>query len=270
MAPLTLHRLLFVAGLATAAALAVPPPAAAKRQLRAVVSFDLAAFWDADVVRERTAKELQEWLRGRLSTAPAAPLDVYACLGALQEEGSEFGFLKPGLTSVLRGAIAAATVGSGVAEDESGGLADEAIAEWLQAHDSHAEQLLAPAVLPALSALSDARIACCGLTDSLSASERMPSLVSALDFTQSTYDFTVGADERWDVAFQVVRLTKYPPGMPWIHVAAAGAAGGGGLAQAAKLGLKTVAVGGGAAGGAEPSVRIGSLEELPRAVEGLL
>ena len=77
-------------------------------------------------------------------------------------------------------------------------------------------------------------------------------------------------DERWDVAFQVVRLTKYPPGMPWIHVAAAGAAGGGGLLQAAKLGLKTVAVGGGAAGGAEPSVRIGSLEELPRAVEGLL
>ena len=68
----------------------------------------------------------------------------------------------------------------------------------------------------------------------------------------------------WDVALQVAPA-KYERGRSWIHV---GGATEGGLAPAAKAGLKTVALGDATA--PDATARIARLSELPDAIDGLV
>ena len=217
-------------------------PAAKAPSPKAVVSFELEdVFWDAAGVRSGAREELQKWLRERFSGYETEALDVYEQFDALQVAGSEFGYMLPGVIEVMRETIKLATAPANLEEEPHKALINEALAEWLQAHDTWAESLLASDSLPALDALRDRGVAICAITNSVGSTARMPSLAPYFDFTMCTYDFMVPAEEGWDVAFQVARLGKYAPGTPWIHVCGATE---GGLSKVASIdGVRTIGIG---------------------------
>ena len=217
-------------------------PAAKAPSPKAVVSFELEdVFWDAAGVRSGAREELQKWLRERFSGYETEALDVYEQFDALQVAGSEFGYMLPGVIEVMRETIKLATAPANLEEEPHKALINEALAEWLQAHDTWAESLLASDSLPALDALRDRGVAICAITNSVGSTARMPSLAPYFDFTMCTYDFMVPAEEGWDVAFQVARLGKYAPGTPWIHVCGATE---GGLSKVASIdGIRTIGIG---------------------------
>ena len=217
-------------------------PAAKAPSPKAVVSFELEdVFWDAAGVRSGAREELQKWLRERFSGYETEALDVYEQFDALQVAGSEFGYMLPGVIEVMRETIKLATAPANLEEEPHKALINEALAEWLQAHDTWAEALLASDSLPALDALRDRGVAICAITNSVGSTARMPSLAPYFDFTMCTYDFMVPAEEGWDVAFQVARLGKYAPGTPWIHVCGATE---GGLSKVASIdGVRTIGIG---------------------------
>ena len=243
-------------------------PAAKAPSPKAVVSFELEdVFWDAAGVRSGAREELQKWLRERFSGYETEALDVYEQFDALQVAGSEFGYMLPGVIEVMRETIKLATAPANLEEEPHKALINEALAEWLQAHDTWAESLLASDSLPALDALRDRGVAICAITNSVGSTARMPSLAPYFDFTMCTYDFMVPAEEGWDVAFQVARLGKYAPGTPWIHVCGATE---GGLSKVASIdGVKTIGIGASSSYD-DADARVGSWSELAAAVEGLL
>ena len=259
-------------GVAGAALVSVPTP-------RAVVSFELDdVLWDAKSVRSGARSELQDWLRGRLRPdrqSSFEPMDAYEAFDALKKKGEEFGFMLPGIITVQREALKI-VVGteSGLPESEHEDVANEALAQWLQSHDAFAEMSLEPGAVEALQALRDSGIACCAVTNSIGDTARMPSLAPLVDQTICTYEFTTGASEAWEVAFQVMQA-RYAMGTPWIHVGRA--KGEGGVAQLATpgppdLGIRTVALGPPPDRDEEhpPTTRAESLTDLVAVVEGLL
>lgn len=230
---------------------------------RAVVSFEFdGIFWDGYKVRSGVRSEIQGFLRERLSCTE--PIDIQEQFEKLKQQGAEFGMMSPGILPVMREALRAAAVGSGMEQDREQEVLTEALATWLQSHDSHAEALLEPTAVSTLQQLRTRDFALCAITNTLADTKRMPSLAPLIDFTLCTYEFTVGAQEAWDVAFQVAQAGKYPPGLPWVHV---GGVSEGGLGPASALGFKTVAVGD---GDVQCTHSIASLAELPDVLEQLL
>ena len=250
--------------------LSLPPP-------RAVVSFELGGvLWDPSMVRSAVRAELQPWLRTRSRVDRLShyePLDAYEQFETYCSEGAEFGMMNPGIQAVQREAVRASVAESGMDDDALDEAADEGVGVWTSAHDAYAEMLLDSAAVPALERLRDAGVVCCAVTSGLGDSARTPSLAPLLAFTLSTYEFTIGASEAWWTALQVAPMKFNPPafGLPQIHV---GGAAEGGLAalgseKSTLQTVKTIAVGADAAD-APATARVGSLAELPDAVEALL
>ena len=250
--------------------LSLPPP-------RAVVSFELGGvLWDPSMVRSAVRAELQPWLRTRSRVDRLShyePLDAYEQFETYCSEGAEFGMMNPGIQAVQREAVRASVAESGMDDDALDEAADEGVGVWTSAHDAYAEMLLDSAAVPALERLRDAGVVCCAVTSGLGDSARTPSLAPLLAFTLSTYEFTIGASEAWWTALQVAPMKFNPPafGLPQIHV---GGAAEGGLAalgseKSTLQTVQTIAVGADAAD-APATARVGSLAELPDAVEALL
>ena len=249
-------RLVYGVGFLRLAAAFVPLQAP-----RGVVSFELDdVLYEASAVRDGVRGELQPWLASRLS---AAPPDAQAMMDAVRAAGAEFGMMMPGVRAIQREAMKKTIESAGASEDDEE-MVNQAMAIWLQAYDSWAEQTLAADAVAAIEALRERGFGCCAVTAGLGDSERMPTLAPLLDFTLSTCDFTVPATDAWDVALQVAPA-KYDGGRSWIHV---GGATEGGLAPAAKAGLKTVALGDVTA--PDTTVRIARLSELPDVIDGLV
>ena len=228
---------------------------------RGVVSFELdGVLFDARAVRDGVRGELQPWLASQLS---ATPPDAQEMMDAVRAAGAEFGMMMPGVRAIQREATKKTIASAGADEDDEE-MVNQALAVWLQAFDSWAEQTLAADAVATIEALRERGFGCCAVTAGLGDSERMPSLAPLLDFTLSTCDFTVPAADAWDVALQVAPA-KYERGRSWIHV---GGATEGGLAPAAKAGLKTVALGDATA--PDATARIARLSELPDAIDGLV
>ena len=248
--------------LAARLAAALAPP-------RGVVSFELAGvLWDAQMVRSGVRSEMQTWLRDRLRVARLShfePLDLLDEFDSMKSQGEEFGFMMPGILTVQKETLGTIATAAGLDGDAKAQAVDEGVAAWLQSHDSYAEMLVDTAAASALSALRDRGFACCAITSGVGDSARVPSLAPLLDWTLNTYEFTTSADVQWDVAFQVA-LAKYGGSVPWVHV---GGAAEGGLAAAAARGIGTIALGE-ADGDGSSGARIGSLAELPDAVDGVL
>lgn len=240
-------------------ALAVGPLPASK----GVVSFELdGVLLDSDLVRQGVRAEMQGWLRERLSHSP---LDVYEQFDLLKKQGEDYGFMMPGIQTVMMESLKTVVAAAGVEEHERGGLVEEGLGVWLSAHSGFAELQVAPQAVTALEALRAAGFGCCAITSSVGDTDRLPSLAPLVDFTLSMYDFTVGYLEAWDVAFQVGKF-KYEQGVPWVHV---GGAVEGGLAPAGAAGLLTVGLGDATTLEGTPTRCISSLDELPEAVASM-
>lgn len=249
--------------------------------LRGVVSFELDdVLWDSALVRAGCKTELQDFLKSRLSVSTLSnyePLDVYDEMDALRKQGAENGFMLPGIQTLQVEALRLAISGSGspLTEEEQKATAADALVQWLRSHDAYAGLLLEEAVVPVLQELQARGFRCCAITNSIGNSKRLSSLDPHMDFTLNTYDFTVGAEEAWDVAFQVAPAKFLGQGAPegaWVHVCGKVE---GSLALAAQRGLKTVALCDAkdvlslATGGVNPTARVSSLSELPDLVDGM-
>jgi len=247
--------------------------------LRGVVSFELdGVLWDSALVRAGCRTELQDFLKSRLSVSTLSsyePLDVYDEMDALRKQGAENGFMLPGIQTVQVEALRLAISGSGLTEEEQKAIASDALVQWLRSHDAYAGLVLEEAAVPALQELRARGFRCCAITNSIGNSKRLSSLDPHMDFTLNTYDFTVGAEEAWDVAFQVAPAKFLGQGAPegaWVHVCGKVE---GSLALAAQRGLKTVALCDAkdvlslATGGVNPTARVSLLSELPDLIDGM-
>jgi phosphoglycolate phosphatase-like HAD superfamily hydrolase len=238
---------------------------------RGVISFELDnCLWDKNMLQRAVRGELQEHLRSVLQQqSTLEPLDAYEELESLKAQGAELGMMCSGIHAVQKEALRIVIATAGLDEEESVAATEKALKQWQKSQDVHAEMLLENEAVPMLKELRERGFACCAITNSIGDSARTPSLAPLIDFTLNTYDFTVGAAEAWDVALQVAPAKMGAMGVPWVHV---GGDAEGGLVRAAAAGMKTVAVSGREESpeGSAASMRIGSLSELPDAVEKLL